>query len=149
MKFNFINLAGFLIVMLMMVPNVIFAPHFKNAKNNCTSPAINAAEQIGRYSSFLLMFMPLLVWEFSFATPGAAAIYFISNALLLAAYFVCFVYYIKKNSRAAAIAAAVLPIAIFLISGLALRHYLLVAAAVLFGAAHITITYINTKPGEE
>ena len=40
---------------------------------------------------------------------------------------------------------SIIPVIVFLLSGLALRHWLLVIAAVIFGAAHIYITNKNNK----
>ena len=42
-------------------------------------------------------------------------------------------------------ALAIIPICMFLLSGITLRHMLLVVSAVVFGIGHIYITYQNAK----
>lgn len=65
------------------------------------------------------------------------------NGALLLAYLVVWTFCFKRKSLKKAIVLAILPACIFLLSGLLLRHWLLVAFAVLFGIGHISITEIN------
>lgn len=71
--------------------------------------------------------------------------YLFANSALLIAYLIIWGFYFKKPSVRKALALAIIPTAIFLISGLTLRHWLLVAAALLFGTGHIYVTYQNHK----
>lgn len=66
MKFGWINGFGGLVVIIMLIPNIIYAVKNQGKENNCKCVVINAIEQIGRYSSMALMCVPLLVWEFGF-----------------------------------------------------------------------------------
>ena len=59
MEFNFINFAGALILILMLLPNFIYALRFRDARNQCTNQFVNAAEQVGRFSAMALMVLPL------------------------------------------------------------------------------------------
>ncbi len=104
---------------------------------------MNALEQIGRYACIILMWLPLLVWEFGFTSIPGAILYLAGNALLLAAYWLLFARYMKKKDAKLALMLAILPTCIFLLSGLTLRHWLLAAFAVLFGIGHIYVTYKN------
>ena len=58
-----------------------------------------------------------------------------------------FLLYFKRKSRARALALAILPVCIFLLSGLLLRHWLLVSFAVLFAVGHIYVTWKNAEAG--
>ena len=143
MEFGWINLFGAVIVVLMLIPNIVYAIKNKDEKNRCTNRVMNAVEQVGRYACILLMWFPLLVWKFGFAGVGESLLYFAGNGILLAAYWITFAVYFKKKNAGLALALAVLPACIFLLSGILLRHWLLVGFAVLFAVGHIYVTYKN------
>ncbi len=46
MEFGWINIFGAVIVLLMMIPNIIYAIRNKDAKNLCTNRFMNTIEQI-------------------------------------------------------------------------------------------------------
>lgn len=146
MQFNAINLFGLAIVAIMMIPNCIYAVRFRGAVNRCNNKLMNAAEQLGRYGSFALMFLPLLVWEFSFNSVAAFLVYALGNSALLLAYLVVWVFYLKKQTPQAALALAILPTCIFLLCGITLQHILLIIAAATFGVGHIYVSCKNNKP---
>lgn len=139
-EFGWINVFGAVIVILMLMPNIIYALKNKDEKSDCGNRFMNAAEQIGRYGCIVLMWLPLMVWKFGFANVLEMLIYFVGNGCLLAAYWAVFAVYLKKKTRRKALVLAVLPACIFLLSGLLLRHWLLVIIAILFGIAHIYAT---------
>ena len=143
MKFGWINVIGAAIVILMLIPNIIYALKNRDEKNLCTNTFMNVLEQVGRYACIILMWLPLLVWEFGFASVTGMIIYLIGNAVLLAAYWIIFARYMKKKDPKLALTLAILPACIFLLSGLILHHWLLAGFAVLFGIAHIYVTLKN------
>ena len=143
MKFGWINLFGAVIVVLMLVPNIVYAIKNKGEQNRCTNRFMNVIEQIGRYACIVLMWLPLLVWKFGFAGVGEMLLYFAGNGILLAAYWVVYFIYFKKKKIGLALSLAVLPACIFLLSGILLRHWLLVGFAALFAVGHIYVTYKN------
>ena len=143
MEFGWINVFGAIIVILMLIPNVIYALKNKDEKNSCTNQFMNVIEQIGRYACIVLMWLPLLVWKFGFSSVLEMLLYLAGNGCLLAAYWIVYACYLKKKTQRRALALAVLPTCIFLLSGLLLRHWLLVAFAVLFGIGHIYVTQKN------
>ena len=143
MKFGWINLFGAGIVVLMLIPNIVYAIQNKGEQNRCTNRAMNLIEQIGRYACIVLMWLPLLVWKFGFASVFDMLLYLVGNGLLLIAYWIVFFVHMRKRSRATALTLAILPSCIFLLSGLLLRHWLLVGFAVLFAAGHIYVTLKN------
>lgn len=147
MQFNAINLCGLAVVIIMLIPNIFYAARFRGVENKCKNRLMNTAEQIGRYSSFALMFLPIGVWEFGFAGLNEFFIYLFGNAALLLCYLITWVFYFKKQTMQRALALAVVPTLIFLLSGLTLRHWLLASASVVFGIGHIYVTYINNKKG--
>ena len=122
----------------MLIPNIIYALKNRGEKNLCTNRVLNLTEQIGRYACIILMWLPLLVWEFGFASVTRMLIYAIGNAVLLAAYHILLAVYFKKKTPW-------LPACIFLLSGILLRHPLLAGFALLFAAGHICVTVKNTQ----
>lgn len=149
MRFGWINLVGAVIVVIMLVPNVIYAIGHKGEKNLCKSRLVNIAEQVARYACMIFMWLPLLVGEFGFKSEAAFVTYAMGNAVLLAAYIAAFALYAHKKTAARAIAAAALPACIFLLSGLTLRHPLLIKFAVIFAVTHLFVTVANVKARKE
>jgi len=143
MEFGPINLFGGIIVALMLLPNIIYAIRFRDAENKCTNKLLNILEQVGRYGSMALMVLPLGVWKFGFPSVADMLVYLIGSGALMLTYYVLWAVYFRRQTAGVSIALAVVPTLIFLFCGLALRHWLLVAFAVLFGIGHITVTRAN------
>ena len=143
MQFGWINLIGAAIVIIMLIPNIIFAVRYKDMENKCHNRFMNILEQVGRYTCFILMWMPLFVWKFGFASIAELFIYVLGNGALLMAYLIVWVFYFKKPTLAIAMSLAIIPTVIFFLSGVLLRHWFLVAGAVLFGIGHLYVTYEN------
>lgn len=146
MEFGWINLFGAGIIVLIMIPNIIYAAGQKQDETQIEVPrGLSACEQVGRYGCIILMWLPLLVWKFGFGSVEEFLIYLIGNGALLLCYYLSWMLYSRKKTLSVAMALAIIPTAIFLLSGLLLRHWLLVAFAILFGFAHCTITYMTHK----
>lgn len=143
MQFNFINLMGFIIVAVMLIPNIIYGIKFKGLDNKCTNKAMNVIEQAGRYGSMALMVLPLFVWEFGFSSVFMMFVYLLGNGILLFTYLLLWVFYFKKQTMGKAMILAIAPTCIFFLSGVTLYHWALVVAAVIFGVGHIYVTYQN------
>ena len=146
MEFGCINLFGAGIVVLIMIPNIIYAARQKQDETQIEVPrGLSACEQVGRYGCIILMWLPLLVWKFGFGSVEEFLIYLIGNGALLLCYYLSWMLYSRKKTLSVAMALAIIPTAIFLLSGILLHHWLLVAFAILFGACHCTITYMTHK----
>ena len=145
MEFGWINLFGAVIVALMLIPNIVYAVRNKGETNLCTNKPMLVLEQTGRYACIVLMWLPLLVWKFGFAHTEEMLLYFCGNGALLAAYRIVFALYGKEKTIGKAAALAVLPSCIFLLSGILLRHWLLVGFAAVFAVGHIYVTIVNAR----
>ena len=145
MTFGWINVFGAVIVILMLIPNIVYALRNRDEKNLCAKRLMNLIEQCGRYACIALMWLPLLVWKFGFASVPEMALYLAGNGALLAAYWIAFAVYMKRRTPGLALALAILPGCIFLLSGVLLRHWLLVGFALLFALGHICVTKENCK----
>lgn len=146
MEFGWINLFGAIIVALIMIPNIIYALKNKYENMETAIPKfIVIIEQIGRYGCIVLMWLPLLVWNFGFKSTTEFLIFLIVNAVLIVLYYLFWITYSKNKTLGKGLCLAIIPTLIFLISGLLLRHWLLVLFACVFGIAHIWITYNTHK----
>ncbi len=145
MEFGWINVFDAGILVLMMIPNMIYAIRNKGGKNLCPNQLMNILEQIGRYACILLMWFPLLVWKFGFASVLEMVLYLAGNAILLAAYWIAFAVYMKRKTLRLAVSLAILPACIFLLCGILLRHWLLVGFAVVFAVGHLYVTIKNAE----
>ena len=145
MEFGWINLFGAGIVILMMVPNIVYAIRNKDEKNLCTNRFMNVIEQIGRYGCITLMWLPLLVWKIGFSSDALMLIYVLGNVIFLATYIIVFIKHLRRKSPASSLTLAILPSCIFLMSGLLLGHWLLAGFAVLFAIGHIYVTWKNVE----
>ena len=145
MEFGWINLFGGIIVILMLIPNIVYALQNRDEQNLCANKLMNILEQVGRYGCILLMWFPLLVWKFGFKSVPEMLLYFVGNGALLRAYGLVYARYLKLRTAGRALALAVIPACIFLLSGLLLRHWLLAGFALLFAVGHIYVTAMNIK----
>lgn len=139
---NFYNLT---IVVLMLIPNIIYAFKNKDEKNNCTNRLMNIIEQIGRYGCMFLMVFNIGIYEFGFNSKEAFLIWLFVIPFLLLLYWVFWVFYFKSHCKEAALALAIIPSIIFIFTGILLRHWLLVIFGFVFSVSHIYVTYQNNK----
>lgn len=145
MRFNPINFFNLAIIIIMLVPNVLYALSNKDIKNKCTNKAMNVAEWVGRFGCMLFMVVPFGVGEFGFYNVIDFIVYLFANAALLAVYLFFWKMYEKKPNVVKAVVLAVVPTLIFFICGATLRHFILLACTVMFGVSHIYITIVNNK----
>lgn len=140
---NWLNIWGLIIVVLLFVPNIIYVVKEKNQENKCTNQFVNWVEQIGRYGCMFLMVFNIGLAEFGFPSAGAFIVYLIGNILLMMAYWLIWGLYFKKKEYWKQIALASIPTGIFLLSGITMLHFLLIAFVVIFGIGHLYVTSKN------
>ena len=133
------------IIILILIPNIVYAVKFRNQGNKCTNRAMNVLEQAGRYACMFLMVFNIGIAEFGFDPVTPFLIYGIGNVVLLFAYWLVWGLYFHRKDFWKSMALAIIPTGIFLLSGITLGHVLLVIGAVVFGIGHIYVTYENTK----
>ncbi len=145
MEFNWINIFGGVIVVLMLIPNIIYALKNKEETPEKSNIVIRIIEQVGRYACMLLMIVPLFVGEFGFSPLELMFNYLICNLILLVFYYIFWMLFAKNKSLDKALALAAIPTLIFINSAISVKHWTLLVFALLFGASHIYITYKNNK----
>ena len=140
---DWLNVFGLILVILLLIPNIVYAVKVKDQKNLCTNKFMNILEQIGRYACMFLMVFNIGIDEFGFGSVGAFFIYFIGNVLLMSSYWVIWMLYFHKQSFGRQITLAILPTCLFLLSGITMRHYLLILFGLVFGVGHVYVTCKN------
>ena len=140
---DWINIYGLILVVLLLIPNIIYAVKTKEQKNKCTNKFMNIMEQIGRYGCMFLMVFNIGIAEFGFCSVGAFIAYLFGNVLLMISYWIIWMLYFYKQAYWKQIALAVIPTCLFLLCGITTRHFLLIVAGVLFGIGHIYVTAKN------
>ncbi len=140
---NWLNVFGLIFVVLLLIPNIIYAIKEKNHKNKCKNKFMNVIEQIGRYGCMFLMVFNIGIAEFGFCSVGAFVVYLFGSAFLMILYWIIWMLYFYKQTYLKQILLALVPICLFLLSGSTMRHYLLIIFGVIFGIAHIYVTNQN------
>ncbi|MGL4876007.1 MAG: hypothetical protein ACRC30_15320 [Clostridium sp.] len=142
---NWLNVYGLIIMIVIMIPNIIFAIKEQNFESKYNNKIVEIIEQIGRFGSMELMIFNISVLEFGYWFNNGKLIYIILVSVL--AMFYCFVWflYFRKSTIEKAMALAIIPTMIFLLSGIIQGKVLLIVTAVLFGIGHIIITYNNNR----
>lgn len=140
---GWLNGFGLILVVLLLIPNIFYAVKMQNGRNRCTNTAMNALEQIGRYGCMFLMVFNIGIAELGFSSLGKFLLYLVGNACLMIAYWVVWILYFCKETYWKQIALAVIPTCLFLLSGITMRHILLIVFGVVFGIGHIYVTSKN------
>lgn len=138
--FDWINILGIIVVILMLIPNIIYAVKFRGQHDKCGNKAVKILEQIGRYGCMLLMVFNFGMPKFGFPSVGNFLVYLLGNGVLLLAYWIVWILFFIKPCKGKSMMLAVIPVCIFLLSGWMLEHWLLVIFALVFGVAHVYVT---------
>lgn len=146
---SWLNVFGLVFVVLLLIPNIIYAVKYRDVENLCKNKVMNVLEQIGRYGSMFLMVFNIGIAEFGFVSTNAFLIYFLGSIVLMLAYWIIWIIFFVNQSMWNRMALAIIPTLLFLLSGCTLRHILLIITAIVFGIGHIYVTYINAKLSAE
>lgn len=140
---NWLNKFGLIFVVLLLIPNIIYAIKMGNQQNKCTNKGMNILEQIGRYGCMLFMVCNIGISEFGFHSVGAFFIYIFGNGLLLIAYWVIWMLYFYRQTYWKQMSLAVIPTCLFILSGITMQYGLLIIFGIIFGIGHIYVTRKN------
>ncbi len=144
MQIEWINIYGLAFVMIIMIPNIIFAIRNKDGFDNLwVNKPVEAVEQIGRFGCFGFMIVKIPGTWLGFRSEDAFVTYLIINVVLIVLYCIIWLLYFRVNRVFRALALSILPSILFLFSGVMSRSILLIAGAILFAPSHILISYKN------
>lgn len=143
---EWINISGLLFIVIIMIPNIVFAVKCKEGfDNKWNNKLVETIEQIGRFGCFGFMIIHIPGTWFGWWSDEAFAIYLIVDILLVVLYCIIWIGCFKKSSIFRALALSVIPSIIFLFSGIMSRSVLLIIASIIFAPSHIAISYKNAK----
>ncbi len=140
------NVFGFVFIIVIMVPNIIFAIRCKDGyENKWNNKLVEIIEQIGRFCCFGFMIINIPGTWFGWWSDEAFAVYLIIDTILVILYCVIWVICWKKNNVFKALSLSIIPSILFLFSGIMSRSVLLILGSILFAPTHILISYKNVK----
>ena len=141
---NWINFYGLTIMLVIMIPNIIFAIKNKDGFQNLwENKFVEALEQGSRLGCFGFMIFIIPRGGFGFSSDESFALYLIVNDVLLMAYCLIWIICFKRNTIFRAIALSIIPSVIFFTSGILSRYIPLIVADDVFAPCHITFSYKN------
>jgi hypothetical protein len=140
------NIFGLVFIVVIMIPNIVFAIKCKEAfENKWSNKVVELLEQIGRFGCFGFMIFNVPGTWFGWWSDEAFAIYLIVDSLLIVLYCIIWVICWKKNNVFRALALSIIPAVVFMFSAVMSRSILLIIASMLFAPTHIMISYKNVK----
>lgn len=113
---SWFNYIGLIIVILLLVPNIIYAIKIKE-ELKYQNKVLNNLENIGRYGSMFFMVFNIPYTWMQFYFNYAKYVYIGVNALLVIAYLVIYLIMWKKNNIVKSMLLSVIPSLIFVFSG--------------------------------
>ena len=140
------NLFGLIIIVVIMIPNTIFAIKCKEGfDNKWSNKTVEIIEQAGRFGCFVFMIINIPGTWLGWRSDEAFALYLITDIVLVMVYCAIWIACFKKSCVFRALALSIIPSVLFLFSGIMSRSVLLIIASVLFAPSHIMISYKNAK----
>ena len=143
---EYINLFGLVFMIVIMVPNIIFAIRNKEGFiNRYQNKALEAVEEIGRYGCFVFMIFRVPSLTFGWWSHEAFAIYLVVDVILILLYCLIWALCFRKESLFRSLSLSIIPSIVFLFSGIMMRSIPLILFSLLFAPSHITISVKNVK----
>lgn len=93
------NYIGFVIIVLIMIPNIIVSIKYPDSFINKINKKILIFEQIGRYGCMFFMIFNIPCTYFNFWFDDALIIYIIIDAVLLLIYELTWLFIWKRNKQ--------------------------------------------------
>ena len=140
-----ISVVGILVLILVLLPNAYYYYQYRERfeKANATSKpkGIVVGEQIGRYGC--MFFMVVHFGNAGIRSDIGFALWVLGVMLLILIYWQGWSKFFIQETRQVAILLAVVPIVVFLMTGIVFCDWLLIFCSILFGSCHISISYEN------
>lgn len=144
MRFGWINWINIAAVVYLILVNII-GTRKKPDNDFCSKHlAINIFEQIGRYGCMVFMVFPIFTsgWKFGFNSVPEMLIWICLTILLLVIYGILWMKR-AKGERSILYGLVIVPVILFLMNGILLRHLALIVTSMIFGASHFVIVKEN------
>ncbi len=150
MRFGWINIFGACFDAIILLPCIISMIRNKGRRERASGGMFVMIGMICFFACILLMWFPLLigkkgVWKFGFPSIEEFLIYLFVNGLLLFVYIIMYILQLKEKNRTRTVILGAVPTVIFLLSGILLRHWLLVGFAIVLLVSGILLVSDKCK----
>ena len=142
---DWFNYYGLVIMVVIMIPNIIYAIKHKNQVAVYDNKVAIAFEQIGRYGSFVFMIFNIPYTYIGFWFSFGKIFYITVNAVLLFGYCLSWIVLWNKNGIVKALLLSIIPSLVFILSSILIASIPLFLFAVIFSITHILISIKNAK----
>ena len=141
---KYANFWGLIFVVIILIPNIVFAISCKDGfENRYQNKLVETLEQIGRFGCFFSMFIVVPYMNKGYWFQQGKAIYLILGFLFVGLYCLGWIVFWKENSIRKTLYLSMIPSLLFLESGVVSGNILLLIFAVIFAPCHILISYWN------
>lgn len=138
------NFYGFIIILVIMIPNIFFMLKNKNGfENKYSNVKVETLEQIGRFACFLLMIINIPYLTKGYWFKNGEIIYICLNSILCVLYCLFWIIFWNKDGIVKSLLLSIIPSIMFLSSGIILLNIPLIIFSIIFSICHITISYKN------
>ena len=141
---RYFNFYGFLGVVIILIPNIIFAMTCKDGfVNQYQNKLVETMEQIGRFGCFICMALVIPRLEKGFWFQNGEQFYLLTGAILTTLYCLGWIFFWKESSVQKSLYLSIVPSVLFLESGITTGYVLLILFALIFAPCHIWISFRN------
>lgn len=141
--FNWYGLGAMLCILL---PNALYAMRARGVQEHCRAQWLLVVETIARFACFALMVVRIPELGMGFATDATRVRWLWTVGALIALYWAFWGLYAWRGPRLwSALPLALLPCAVFCLTGLWMRLPPLTVSAAVFAVAHTAVTLINVR----
>ena len=138
------NFYGFIIILVIMIPNIVFMLKNKNGfENKYSNVKVETLEQIGRFACFLLMIINIPYLTKGYWFKNGEIIYICLNSILCVLYCLFWIIFWNKDGIVKSLLLSIIPSIMFLSRGIILLNIPLIIFSIIFSICHITISYKN------
>ncbi len=138
------NLYGLVFIIIIMIPNTVYAVNCKNGFNDLyKNKIIEAFEQIGRVGCLTTMIFNIPGTCLGFLSDKLLLAYILTDSVLVLIYCLIWIFCFNKNTVFKALSLSIIPSAVFIFSGILSRSLLLTLMSLIFAPCHIMISYKN------
>lgn len=139
---EYFNRYGIPVLAVLLIPNIIFAIVNKEEKNDSVplNRGLKAFEQIGRIATIFFMIFSLGIVGKGFLSDYMRNFWIITVAFLLVFYILCWIFYYRSRAHSLAMALAIVPSIIFILTGLLEQDPPLLMFGIVFAIGHIYVT---------
>ncbi len=137
---EYFNYLGLIFVVLLLIPNIIFAFKSKSKQNKQSNKVFEVFEQVGRYGSMFFMIFNLPYTVFGYYFACGQVLYILINSALILAYYISWIIFWEKDCLTKSLLLSIIPSILFIVSGIIIANVPLIVFAILFAIFHILIS---------